>query len=69
MLDYGEILDFLAKHPPQIDAEREVHASLLELIAQCLRTAEDGEGPLCTSQLEEHSTQFVARTRNTLKAS
>lgn len=38
MPDYGEILGFLAANPPQLDAERELHASLLELLAQCLRT-------------------------------
>lgn len=38
MPDYGEILAFLAANPPQLAAERELHASLLELLAQCLRT-------------------------------
>ena len=38
MPDYGEILTFLAANPPQLAAERELHASLLELLAQCLRT-------------------------------
>lgn len=38
MPDYGEILRFLAKTPPQSDAERQMHASLLELIAECLRS-------------------------------
>ena len=38
MPDYGEILSFLASNPPQLAAERELHASLLELLAQCLRT-------------------------------
>lgn len=37
MPDYGEILSFLAKNPPQLEAERELHASLLELLANCLR--------------------------------
>jgi hypothetical protein len=37
MPDYGEILSFLAANPPQLPAERELHASLLELLAQCLR--------------------------------
>jgi len=45
MPDYGEILAFLAANPPQFGAERELHASLLELLAKCLRseqvTAED----------------------------
>jgi hypothetical protein len=40
MLEYGEILRYLAKNPPQIDAERQLHASLLELLAKCLRTNE-----------------------------
>ena len=38
MPDYGEILAFLAANPPQLATERELHASLLELLAQCLRT-------------------------------
>jgi hypothetical protein len=37
MPDYGEILAFLADNPPQVEAERELHASLLELLAKCLR--------------------------------
>jgi hypothetical protein len=37
MPDYGEILTFLAANPPQLSAERELHASLLELLAKCLR--------------------------------
>ena len=38
MPDYGEILEFLAANPPRLAAERELHASLLELIAKCLRS-------------------------------
>lgn len=38
MPDYGEILRFLAKNPPQIEAEKQLHASLLELLAACLRS-------------------------------
>ena len=38
MPDYGEILKFLAANPPQRETERKLHASLLELMAQCLRT-------------------------------
>ena len=38
MPDYGEILAFLAANPPQFEAERELHASLLELLAKCLRS-------------------------------
>ena len=38
MPDYGEILAFLVANPPRDDAERELHASLLELLAKCLRS-------------------------------
>lgn len=40
MLDYGEILRYLAKNPPRMEAERQLHASLLELLAKCLRMKE-----------------------------
>ncbi len=40
MADYGEILEFLAANPPQFAGERELHASLLEMIAKCLRSDE-----------------------------
>lgn len=40
MPDYGEILEFLARTPPQSHAERQMHASLLELLARCLRSEE-----------------------------
>jgi hypothetical protein len=40
MPDYGDILQFLAENPPQLDAEYKLHASLLELLAQCLRSEE-----------------------------
>jgi hypothetical protein len=43
MPDYGEILAFLAANPPQLEAERELHASLLELLAKCLRSEETEE--------------------------
>ncbi len=38
MPDYGDILAFLAANPPQLATERELHASLLELLAKCLRS-------------------------------
>lgn len=63
MLDYGEILDFLAKNPPQMDEEREVHASLLELMAQCLRSAKSGEHLACPAQLQDHTAQLISRRR------
>jgi hypothetical protein len=37
MPDYGDILRFLATNPPQASAERDLNASLLELLAKCLR--------------------------------
>jgi hypothetical protein len=38
MPDYEEILAFLATNPPRRDADRELHASLIELLAKCLRS-------------------------------
>jgi hypothetical protein len=43
MPDYGEILAFLAANPPELAGERELHASLLELLAKCLRSEETDE--------------------------
>lgn len=40
MPDYGDILRFLAENPPQLGAERDLHASMLELLAKCLRNEE-----------------------------
>ncbi len=40
MPDYGDILRYMAKTPPLNEAERQLHASLLELLAQCLRADE-----------------------------
>lgn len=37
MMDYGELLRYLADHPPGNTTERCVHASMLELIATCIR--------------------------------
>jgi hypothetical protein len=53
MADYGEILEFLAANPPQLAAERELHASLLEMIAKCLRSdsmADEEEASLACLQ-------------------
>jgi hypothetical protein len=52
MPDYGEILRFLAQTPPQSDAERQMHASLLELIAECLRS-DDAEALADSRQVRE----------------
>lgn len=38
MPDYSDILRFLANNPPQFETECKLHASLLELLAHCLRT-------------------------------
>jgi hypothetical protein len=56
MPDYGEILAFLAANPPRLETERELHASLLELLAQCLRserviTSDEGEADLDTTEI------------------
>ena len=40
MPDYSDLLAFLANNPPQRETERRLHASLLELMAQCLRSEE-----------------------------
>lgn len=48
MPDYSDLLDFLAKNPPQIESERQLHASLLELMAQCLRSEAVCEQPVDT---------------------
>ncbi len=56
MPDYGEILAFLAANPPQVENDRELHASLLEMLAKCLRTQqvitdEDCEDSLDLSEI------------------
>jgi len=40
MPNYEDILRFLAKNPPQLSSERQLHASILELLAACLRNQE-----------------------------
>jgi hypothetical protein len=62
MPDYGEILAFLAANPPQLSAERELHASLLELLAQCLRSQQvstDAEDDASPENLEAHHFRWV----------
>lgn len=56
MPDYGEILRFLANHPPGMAAERNLHASLLELLASCLRT----DGTLNDNLLHEATASYDA---------
>jgi len=62
MPDYGEILAFLAANPPQLSAERELHASLLELLAQCLRServSTTDEEDVSLENLEAHHFRWV----------
>lgn len=55
MPDYGEILTFLAANPPQFGAERELHASLLELLAKCLRSEQ-----VATEEADDASSDDLA---------
>lgn len=57
MPDYSDLLDFLAKNPPQVESERQLHASLLELMAQCLRS----EVPACEQPVDNLQEQLEAR--------
>ena len=62
MPDYGEILTFLAANPPQLGAERELHASLLELLAKCLRSeqvATEDQDDASPENLEAHHFRWV----------
>jgi len=45
MIDYGELLRYLADNPPDTQAERRVHASMLELIATCVRDEQKEASP------------------------
>jgi hypothetical protein len=40
MAEYQDILKFLATNPPRVDAEKQMHASLLEMLARKLRGEE-----------------------------
>lgn len=51
MPDYSDLLDFLAKNPPQMESEFQLHASLLELMAQCLRS----EAAVCEHAVDRDS--------------
>jgi hypothetical protein len=59
MADYGEILEFLAANPPQFAAERELHASLLEMIAKCLRSDTMAEEEISLSDLQTRHIRWV----------
>jgi hypothetical protein len=41
MAEYQDILKFLATNPPRVDAEKQMHASLLEMLARKLRGEEN----------------------------
>lgn len=62
MPDYGEILHFLANHPPEFASERQLHASLLELLASCLR-AEGEFGDHLSDHLAEQFTHASQAAR------
>jgi hypothetical protein len=61
MADYGEILEFLAANPPQFAGERELHASLLEMIARCLRSdvMADEEDEVSFDELQTRSIRWL----------
>jgi hypothetical protein len=59
MADYGEILEFLAANPPQFAGERELHASLLEMIAKCLRSDTMAEEEISLSDLQTRHIRWV----------
>ncbi|MGD9868822.1 MAG: hypothetical protein AB7U38_12555 [Hyphomicrobiales bacterium] len=61
MPDYGEILQFLAKNPPQVASERHLHASLLELLANCLRSDEPAADPTAGMDAPEGGPMHEAR--------
>lgn len=54
MPDYSDLLAFLANNPPQMESERQLHASLLELMAQCLRS--DG---VCEQAVDNSTEPFA----------
>ena len=59
MPDYEEILSFLAANPPQLATERELHASLLELIAKCLRSESDEDDEMLQDGLQSHRIRWM----------
>ena len=62
MPDYGEILRFSPRTRRSLAAERELHASLLELLAQCLRSeqvATDEPDDASPENLEAHHFRWV----------
>jgi hypothetical protein len=58
MPDYEEILAFLAANPPRLARERELHASLLELMARCLRA-----GMMESEEAEDDGAKYLRLRR------
>ena len=61
MPEYSDILKYLASHPPEMKAERRMHASLLELLATCLRENAAIDGPLPDQAVAHNSATGVAQ--------
>lgn len=60
--EYREILSFLAQNPPSREAERNVHASLLELVATSMRDHMNGREPSRQSHSDAVTTEPRAAT-------
>jgi hypothetical protein len=60
MPDYSDILTFLATNPPELQSERAMHASLLELLASCLRAPGDIDDNVATKTAEVMASQRAA---------
>ncbi len=65
MLEYGELLRYLADNPPGSEAERRVHASMLELIATCVRDEQPDSSPdqsnALTQMRARYGEEFASR--------
>mgnify|MGYP001817981338 CR=1 FL=1 len=59
MPDYGEILAVLAANPPRDNVERELHASLLELLAKCLHSEQVAVGDEDEDTLEPDEIRWM----------
>ena len=61
MPNYGEILKFLSENPPELASERQMHASLLELMAACLRSGETVESSVADQIQHSFSEDTLAQ--------
>ncbi len=61
MPNYSDILRSLAEEPPQSPAQQRLHASLLELMASCLR-AENSADDDAETRTESLAAQLSRRT-------